>query len=107
VRHCRPVAFKKEKHMSPKEEEEFIYQTSTDIMKMAAHDALVDAYLELAASLGVSQIGGFPVREFYERKKTKIAADLLRDFADVSAEMASKIKRVWDEMDNKRQEHEE
>ena len=93
--------------MSPKDEEEFIYEHLTNIWKMAAHDALVDAYAELAASLGVSQIQGFPVREFYERKKRKIAEDLLRDFADVNVAMASKIRRVWDKMDKEREEHEE
>ena len=67
---------------------------------------MVDSYEALAASLGVSQIQGFPVREFYERKKRRISEDLLRDFADVNVAIASKIKAVWDKMDADREARE-
>jgi hypothetical protein len=92
--------------MSPLEEEKFIYEHLETIFQLAGHDALVETVLRVAAELGIQKVDGISVGEFYERRKRKLAEELVCDYADVNVSMASKIKAIWDKMDRERESRE-
>jgi hypothetical protein len=49
--------------------------------------------------VGIGQLNGFPIDEFFERRKGEIAEDLVADFADTFPTLASEVKDAWEELE--------
>ena len=81
------------------EQEEFTLEMLSQIFINAAVDALGETIEAVAAELGVSQIQGMPIQEFYGRRRRSIAEHLVADFADGHPAMASQMKAAWDKVD--------
>ena len=82
--------------MTPEEEQKFVYEHLIKTFEMAGHDALLEIVLRIAESAGITSIEDLPVRDFYEKRKYEISEDLVRDYADTNPSMASKVKEIWD-----------
>lgn len=81
------------------EQEEFTLEMLSQIFINAAVDALGETIEAVAAELGVSEIQGMPIQEFYGRRRRSIAEHLVADFADCHPAMASQMKAAWDKVD--------
>jgi hypothetical protein len=73
--------------------------TGFDVFQMAHNDATLETLEAIAKHVGLSEINGFPVREFFDRRKRKIAQDLIADSADTFPALASQIKIAWQKLD--------
>ena len=80
-------------------DEQFVWETLTDFFQLA-HDTVTLETLEaIAKHVGLSHINGFPLREFFDRRRRKIAEDLVADYADTFPALASQIKLAWEKLD--------
>lgn len=79
-------------------DEEFILQSLQGIFQVADSQATLKTIEELAAALGVSQIHGMPIVEYFHRKKSEMAEDLIRDFSDHNPAAATAIKAAWEDV---------
>ena len=79
--------------------EEFVQEMLTDIFQKAHNDTMLETLEAIAKQVGVSDINGFPVREFFRRRRRKIAKDLIADSADTFPALASQIKLAWEKLD--------
>jgi hypothetical protein len=80
----------------------FVLDTLQDIFILSAQEGLVSTLEAIASELGVSQIQGIPIEEYYERKRRAIAENHVADFADMNMKLASHIKEEWKKLDAKR-----
>jgi hypothetical protein len=86
--------------MNPgKADEEFVWEMLTDIFQKAHNDTMLETLEAIAKYVGVSNINGFPVREFFSRRSREIAEDLIADCADTFPALASRIKLAWKKLD--------
>ena len=81
-------------------DEEFILQSLDGILQVADSQATLKTIEELAAALQVSQIQGMPLEEYFHRKKTEMADELIRDFSDHNPNAATAIKAAWVKIQN-------
>jgi hypothetical protein len=83
--------------MNPdKADEEFVWETLNDFFRLAHNDATLEA---IAKHVGLSHINGFPLREFFDRRRREIAKDLIAESADTFPAVASQIKLAWEKLD--------
>lgn len=87
--------------------EDFVCEHLSWIFLLASERALLDTIEAIASQAGVSQIEGFSVREFFERRKRETSEELVRDFADTNPRMASDVKAAWDKLDREREDQSE
>jgi hypothetical protein len=80
-------------------DEELVWEHLREIFLLASEQALLDTVEAIASKVGVSEIDGFPVREFFDRRKREIGERLVADFADTNPRMASDVKAALDQMD--------
>ncbi len=86
--------------MNPgKADEEFVWEMLNDVSQKAHNDAMLEMFEAIAKRVGVSDINGFPVREFFDRRRRKIAKDLIAESADTFPTLASQIKLAWEKLD--------
>jgi hypothetical protein len=82
----------------------FIWEHLSKIFLAASEHALLDTIEAIASEAGVSRIEGFPVREFFERRKGEKSEHLVADFADTNPRMASEVKAAWDKLNRERED---
>jgi len=86
--------------MNPsKADEEFVQEMLKDVFQLAHNNATLETLETIAKHVGLSQINGFPVREFFDRRRREIAKDLIADSADTFPALASQIKLAWEKLD--------
>jgi hypothetical protein len=90
-----------------KEDKEFTLEMLADIFRDASTEALVKTVEAVASALGVSQIQGMPIQEFHGRRKQAIAEEVVAGLADGNPELATQIKKAWDQVIFLREKQEE
>jgi hypothetical protein len=86
--------------MNPgKADEEFVQKQLNWFFQKAHSDAMFETLEAIAKHVGVSDINGFPLREFFDRRRREIAKDLIADSADTFPALASQIKLAWEKLD--------
>jgi hypothetical protein len=86
--------------------EKLVWEQLTSILLVASEQALIDTIEAIATNAGVSQIEGFPVREFFERRKREKGEQLVSDLADANPTLASEVKAAMDKLDREREDRE-
>jgi hypothetical protein len=86
--------------MNPgKADEEFVWEMLTDVFQKAHNDTMLETLEAIAKHVGLSHINGFPVREFFGRRRREIAENLIADSADTYPALASQMKLAWQKLD--------
>jgi hypothetical protein len=78
--------------------EEFTLETLQSIRTIAACTSLLETIEEIAAAIGINQIKGMPIREYYDRRRGAMEGDLMRDLADTNHLLASKVKEASEQI---------
>lgn len=80
--------------------EEFTLETLQSIRTIAACTSLLETIEEIAAAIGIAQIKGMPIREYYDRRRDVMEGDLMRDLADTNHMLATKVKQASEQITN-------
>ncbi len=75
-----------------------LFDHASAILGIARHQAALSTIEEIARALGVTEIQGQPIRQFYLESFRKTAEELICDFADTDATNASKVKAIFDRL---------
>lgn len=67
---------------------------------LASENAFVSALEAIATATGVREISGLPVAQFYQKAKVSQIDALICDFADTNASAATRVKQLWDCVQN-------
>lgn len=73
----------------------------SQILTAAAAQASLHSLVAIAAKVGVSDLDGLPVPEFYERYRRQEAERLLASASDHNPELVTAMKQLWEQMKNK------
>lgn len=87
--------------------EEYIYDTLGDVLSHSSHHALLATIEAIASQLGVSNIQGMPIQEYYERTKVEIAEENIANLADMDMKCASEIKLAWSKVGTETEDKQE
>jgi hypothetical protein len=82
-----------------KADETFVWEQLNNFFEKAHNDASFEILAAIATHVGIGQLNGLPIDEFFERRKREIAQNLVADFADTFPAIASQIKRAWEKLD--------
>jgi len=82
-----------------KADERFVWEQLNNFFQKAHNDASFEILAAIAKHVGIGQLNGFPIDEFFERRKGEIAEDLVADFTDTFPTLASEVKHAWEELD--------
>ena len=82
-----------------KADEKFVWEQLNNFFQKAHNDASLEILTVIAKHVGIEQFHGFPIGEFFERRKGEIAENLVADFADTFPALASQVKHAWEELD--------
>ena len=82
-----------------KADDEFVWEQLRDFFQKAHNDASFEILASIAKHVGIGQLNGFPIDEFFERRKGEIAEELVADFADTFPTLASEVKDAWEELE--------
>jgi hypothetical protein len=85
-------------------DEQFVQEQLTLFFQKAHSDAMLETLEAIAKHVGVSDINGFPVREFFSRRSREITEDSIAEFADTFSALASQIKIAWEKLDRDQRE---
>ena len=82
-----------------KADERFVWEQLNNFFQKAHNDASFEILASIAKHVGIGRLNGFPIDEFFERRKGEIAEDLVADFADTFPTLASEVKDAWEELE--------
>jgi hypothetical protein len=80
-------------------DKEFVWGQLNRFFQKAHNDASFEILVAIGKQVGIEQLHGFPIEEFFERRKAEIAEELVADFADTFPTLASEVKHAWKELD--------
>ena len=81
------------------EDEAEIWEHLGKVFVLAHLNALTETVEALASRLGISEIEGRSVDEFFHRRKHDFSEQLVADLADTNPTFASQIKAAWEKLD--------
>jgi hypothetical protein len=82
-----------------KADEEFVWEQLNDFFQKAHNDALFEILQAIAKHVGIVNLNGLSIDEFFHRRRREITENLLADFADTFPALASQIKLAWKKLD--------
>jgi hypothetical protein len=86
--------------MNPgKADEEFVLEQLQDIFQLAYNDALFEILQTIAKHVGIVDLNGLSIGDFFDRRRREIAENLIADSADTFPALASQMKLAWKKLD--------
>jgi hypothetical protein len=85
-----------------KNDEEVILKALRDVLVIADSAATLRTIRELAAILGVSQIQGMPIEQFFAQRKVQLAEELIANYSDQNPRLATALKAAWEKAKTER-----